>query len=85
MATNRYVCPVCGFPDLEEPPYDDKGCPTYEICPSCGTEFGYQDALTPHSTLRQRWIENGAKWSSSVQQPPPGWSASRQLADASLD
>jgi predicted RNA-binding Zn-ribbon protein involved in translation (DUF1610 family) len=42
---NMYTCPVCGFQGLSEPAYDEHYCTFFEICPSCGTEFGYDDAI----------------------------------------
>jgi hypothetical protein len=73
------VCPVCGFGALDEPPYDDSGSPTYEICPCCGTEFGYGDATEAHATLRKAWIEKGTPWSSGSVGPPSGWDPQGQL------
>ena len=70
----RYICPVCGYDELIAPPSD------FMICPSCGTEFGYDDALTSHEELRSRWVAAGAKWWSTDTPPPPDWSPSAQLA-----
>src|ERR1700761_7009994 len=84
MHSDSYVCPVCGFKGLEEAPYDAHGCTTFVICPSCGTEFGYDDSTTAHTELRRRWIENGMQWSSKAKPPPPAWSPSKQLASAGL-
>ena len=39
----KYQCPVCGYPDLEEEPRSKEGGGSYEICPSCFFEFGYDD------------------------------------------
>ena len=56
---SMYKCPVCSYPYLEE---DPAGL-TYEICPSCGTEFGY-DEPDDYPELTQKWIDNGGKfWS----------------------
>jgi hypothetical protein len=70
---------VCGFGGLDEPPYDDTGSPTSEICPCCGTEFGYQDATESHEALRNAWVEKGMPWRSSSIGPPPGWDPQGQL------
>lgn len=51
----RTLCPVCGL-DLDWPPLD------YDICPCCGTEFGYSDSGRSHAELRQIWIAGGMKW-----------------------
>jgi hypothetical protein len=50
-----YLCPVCGYDRLEDPPG------TFTICPSCGTEFGYDDAFASHAELRAKWLQNGAQ------------------------
>jgi hypothetical protein len=70
-----YTCPVCGYDNLEEPPFD------YAICPSCGTEFGYTDAKRAHETLRQLWIANGKVWYSRVTPRPLNWDPDKQLAN----
>ncbi len=80
----RFVCPVCGFPLLDDPPYDERGCPTYEICPCCGTEFGKDDAGTSHAALRQTWVSQGMNWWSAYRQPPDGWDPRAQLQRAGL-
>lgn len=69
-----HTCPVCGYDKLLAPPAD------FMICPSCGTQFGYDDALTSHEELRSRWIANGANWWSTDTAPPTGWSSEVQLA-----
>jgi len=51
----------------------------YNICPSCGTEFGYDDAALSHEELRAEWLEEGASWWSPAQPPPPGWDGITQL------
>lgn len=74
-----FICPVCMYPDLDEAPYDSFGCASYNICPCCGTEFGYDDSSVTHLALRQRWRESGMRWWSVSQSPPQGWSAELQL------
>ncbi|MGO4128407.1 hypothetical protein AB4Z01_28705 [Inquilinus sp. YAF38] len=73
-----FACPVCGFPGLDEAPRDEHGCASFEICPCCGIEFGYEDAMTSHSELRARWIAGGKRWW-SYKGPPPDWDADTQL------
>ncbi|MEM5370068.1 hypothetical protein V4C53_29075 [Paraburkholderia azotifigens] len=56
-------CRVCGY-ELAYPPWGDDGeDPSWEICPCCGTEFGYEDC-TPVSAKRKReqWIAAGCPW-----------------------
>ena len=66
--TGVYPCPVCGF-GLERPPWTEGrfASGSHEICPSCGIQFGYNDAaggrddLRPllYARWRERWIVNG--------------------------
>lgn len=87
VMADRYVCPVCGYPALEEPPWtDDEG--SDEICPSCGTHFGYHDAAggdaarreEVYRRLRMAWRAGGCRWFSPRESPPPGWDPLQQLA-----
>lgn len=60
----NYTCPVCGFDNLEYPPQD------FTICPSCGTEFGFDDVNYSIPELKARWIKDGRQWwSNDVQFP----------------
>lgn len=74
----KYLCPVCGYPGLEEPPDD------YAICPSCGVEFGNDDAETSHEVLREQWLSSGAQWFSQYTSPPAGWHPYLQVLAAGL-
>jgi hypothetical protein len=83
-----YVCPVCGYDRLEDPPWDNES-PSDDICPSCGTQFGYHDATggdaayrqVRHRELRERWIARGMPWHSrGVMDPPDGWDPRQQVA-----
>src|ERR1035438_1093369 len=76
-----FTCPVCGYGGLRHPPND------HVICPSCGVQFGYNDAgplplPEMHRRLRQRWIRRGAQWQSTVIARPRDWNAWLQLIDA---
>jgi transcription elongation factor Elf1 len=76
----KLLCPVCGFPKLTEPPYSKSGHGSFEICPSCGFQFGVSDAdqgFTP-AQWRAAWKKRGCPWASQ-QTPPPDWSAPAQL------
>jgi hypothetical protein len=68
-----YLCPVCGYDGLEEPPQDDF------ICPCCATQFGYHDYAHSHAELRRNWIMAGARWFASWEGVPPGWDPIKQL------
>jgi hypothetical protein len=82
--SETYLCPVCGYPGLSDPPVDEFGCATFEICPCCGTEFGYHDARRSHSELRSQWIENGRQWIHKSLGPPLNWDPQAQLKKAGL-
>lgn len=66
------TCPVCGY-DLEEP------IQPYDICSSCGTEFGVSDVNSTIAKLREAWLETGPRWWSPVTPSPVGWDPHRQL------
>lgn len=66
-----YICPICGYDRLPEPPRDEHGCPTYVICPCCGFEFGFDDDSEGHtySTYRQHWIDRGFPFFNAKKRP----------------
>lgn len=74
----HYTCPVCGWDQLAENPR----CPTYEICPCCGTEFGYDDYARSPLLLRAQWVARGMRWWSRHRAAPEGWNAWAQLRRA---
>jgi len=66
----------------------------FEICPCCGTEFGYHDIRgihwpeelrRVHLDLRGKWIAAGMQWYSSVQREPDGWNPHSQLVAAGME
>src|SRR5262249_625618 len=76
------TCPVCGYPGLLEPPRSASGGASYEICPSCGFQFGVSDddeGFT-YAHWRALWKKRGSLWSSEGIAPPPGWNPKSQLA-----
>jgi len=87
--TMDYACPVCGYAGLYDPPEPDD--PTHfesqEICPSCGTQLGYQDHAVDaatralrHQKLRAAWIAGGMRWwSTGGRQPSLDWDPGAQL------
>ena len=78
----KHVCLVCGWPELLDPPRSPAGVASFEICPSCGFEFGYDDdakGLT-YAQARARWIAGGMPWWSKSRSAPVGWNPSQQLA-----
>lgn len=50
-----------------------------EICPSCGTQFGYSDRRKSFGELRQEWIAGGCKWFNTIAGEPRNWDALGQL------
>ena len=80
----KYVCVVCGFPEIAENYLIDGNITsTYEICPSCGFQYGYSN-FPPHMGLvketkqselitycRKLWIQGGMQW---------GWSFKHEKA-----
>jgi hypothetical protein len=73
MATNN-LCLVCGY-EMDDPPRD------YNICPSCGTEYGVNTVNATYEQLRHAWIATGPAWWSKSDPKPENWSPSRQLAN----
>lgn len=76
----KYICPICGYPELKEPPYDSYGGPSYEICPCCGFEFGFDDGSggISYDDYRKKWIETGARWFTKNLKPK-NWKYEEQL------
>ncbi|MFZ4766977.1 MAG: hypothetical protein ACOYMN_18650 [Roseimicrobium sp.] len=76
------TCLVCGFADLHEPPRAPSGGGSYEICPSCGFQFGVDDddKGISHEQWRARWVEKGTPWSSRGLAQPQGWDPLAQMA-----
>lgn len=68
-----FACPVCGFDELTEPPYDVYGCASFDICPCCGTEFGNDDFGKSHEVLRENWINSGMKWHNRATSMPANY------------
>ena len=79
------VCPVCGY-ELDEQPWVGDSA-SDEICPSCGIQFGYDDAIDGtderekvYRDWRTQWIAAGMPWFSQGTPPPAtGWDPRRQL------
>lgn len=81
--TWHYTCSVCGYPALDDPPRSAGGGGSYEICPSCGFEYGYSDDDQGYSyeQWRAKWVAEGMPWrDDGIEPPPEGWDPRRQLA-----
>ncbi len=78
-----YLCPACGYPNLQEPPRSLRtGGGSYEICASCGFEFGVtdDDLGFTYDEWRRRWVADGTPWTSDgIERPPPDWDPQAQL------
>lgn len=73
-----FACPVCGLKGLPDSPRDEFGEPSFEICPCCGIQFGYDDATVSHEELGRRWMADGMKWFSTCTSPPELWNPAEQ-------
>ncbi|MFA5795515.1 MAG: hypothetical protein WC980_10680 [Candidatus Brocadiia bacterium] len=88
---NKYICSVCGYPDLGEPPYDKYECARFDICPCCGFEFGYDDYDQTKSKeekfkeYREKWISKDAPWFSKVKEKPIDWNLRKQLKNINIE
>jgi predicted RNA-binding Zn-ribbon protein involved in translation (DUF1610 family) len=84
----KFTCPVCGFPEFDQPAWNpDNGIPSFEICPSCGCEFGYHDATSQaKEKYRRNWVKQGAPCF-KPELKPHNWSLKIQLkkTDGDLD
>lgn len=78
---DRYTCPACGYPCLTRPPRSQSGGGSYEICLSCGFEYGVtdDDEGYSYSTWRAKWVGNGMPWQSVGHEAPPNWNPQQQL------
>jgi hypothetical protein len=83
--------PGLPLPTGAVPPYQDYfGSPSFEICPSCGYEFGFDDhpgasgSVTSFVEHRHRWVAGGCAWWGREDQRPVDWSGLDQLAAAGL-
>ena len=78
-AVDRLLCGVCGYRATEPPWGADGRSPSFAFCPSCGVEWGYQDATpTGVERFRRAWLASGAPWRDpSV--PPDGLTAQVRL------
>ena len=69
---NNKFCPVCGYEMADGPR-------SFNICPSCGTEFGLHDENSSIEALRIWWLSTGPRWFSRVVPQPEGWNPTIQL------
>jgi hypothetical protein len=58
----------------------DDAASDYNVCPSCGTEFGVNDVNASIPELREAWIQSGPRWWSRTDAVPANWNPFIQLA-----
>lgn len=76
---NEHNCRICGL-YIDELPWGENGdCPTYEICPCCGVEFGNEDySIESIRNYRRKWISEGANWF-DLNERPRVWNMDDQM------
>ncbi|MBK9274158.1 MAG: hypothetical protein IPM49_06430 [Flavobacteriales bacterium] len=74
------ICPVCGYDNLEQPPFSSSGFPTYETCSCCGFEFGFTDESEKwtYEAYRERWIQEGCFFKYAPDRPK-NWSVEQAM------
>ena len=87
--TMSNTCPACGYPSLKKPAYIGTyrgGSPSYEICPSCGFQFGYTDhnKNITHDQWRQQWLDGGMVWDKGRSTSPEDWDPKKQLLNIGI-
>jgi hypothetical protein len=56
------------------------------ICPCCGTQFGFDDDLgVSYRDIRDRWVAAGTPWFSPIDSPPMFWDGTSQLILSDYD
>lgn len=79
----EHNCRVCGLYIEELPWGEDGSCPTYEICPCCGVEFGNEDyTLESIRRYREKWINGDCKWF-LPKEKPLAWDFKKQFQNVS--
>ncbi|HEY2172355.1 MAG TPA: hypothetical protein VGH85_00930 [Mycobacteriales bacterium] len=76
------LCPICGSPDqIAEPRSPTSGGASFEYCPCCEFQFGYQDDDQgfSYSEWRGRWISQGMRYGAEGDRPPSEWNPTTQL------
>ena len=73
-----HTCLVCHYPKLKEPPRSPSGGGSYEICPSCGYQYGVDDddRQISHAQWLKKWQTAGCRWSSQSIKQPKDWKPS---------
>lgn len=85
LKKQKQFCPVCGY-ELSFAPWEGNSS-SDEICPSCGIQYGYDDAAGGdvnkrnliYKEWKNRWIKEGMVWKSIGIEPPNNWNLVQQL------
>lgn len=76
----NYRCRICGLLHFDPPWGEDGESLTYDICPCCFAESGFDDLWIANiRAYRQKWLDNGAKWH-HAKSMPVGWNLEEQLS-----
>ncbi len=86
MPAPTFPCPVCDYPKLTEPARTRSGGGSYEICPSCGFQFGVtdDDEGWTFPNWRAKWEKSGRPWSSAGIPRPANWPPALPTAAAAV-
>ena len=57
----QYCCPVCGSPEFSEPPYQQDGSASFQMC-SCGFEYGFDDSHLASKEAVEGITQNWDRW-----------------------
>lgn len=74
LSENTYCCPVCGFDEVDLP-YASNGSASYEVCPDCGVEYGFDDQIYSNDiaagiTHEVKWEQLRSVWLAGKEQTP---------------
>ncbi len=78
---SAHCCRVCGlFLGKDYFPWGEDGqCPTFDICPCCGVEFGYEDCSAESiKAFRNEWFVEETPWF-DPKRKAENWSLEEQL------
>lgn len=95
----KSYCLVCGWDGLNKEPYLGSGdVPSFETCPSCGFEYGFDDNPSASGNYpsewnrqmivdayRKQWIDGGMLWWSEKEKAPAGRDPKRQLLNIGVE
>ncbi len=82
-----FVCPICGWPGLANPPFREPLWSDQDDCPCCGFEMEVDSEIKgwSYENYRAQWILDGMPWWSPTSGPPRGLDKESQLASIGVD